>query len=221
MQIRQLSVERREAVGKGPVRRLRRRGQVPAILYGAHTEPVPLSLSSRELERTLHTHAGGGVLVTLRIAGEAQARPALVRELQFDPVQERLLHVDLQAVRMDEEISVEVRVHVVGEAAGVREQNGVLQILLRTVEVTCLPAHIPDRLDVDVSPLRIHDVMTVADVRPPEGVRVTTAATLPVVTVAPPMAEEAAAQAAAPAAEPEVLSERKAPEGEEPEKPRR
>jgi large subunit ribosomal protein L25 len=107
-------------------------------------------------------------------------------------------------------------VHVVGEAAGVKEQSGILQILLRTVEVSCLPSLIPDRLDLDVSPLRIHDVLTVADIRLPEGVRVTTGTSIPLVTVAPPMAEEVVAPAVAPAAEPEVVTERK-PKEEEPE----
>ena len=116
---------------------------------------------------------------------------------------------------MDEEITVEVPVHVTGEAAGVRDQNGVLAILMRTVEVSCLPSQIPERIDIDVSALRIHDVATVADLRLPEGVRVTTPSTQPVVTVAPPMAEEVAPVAAAPAAEPEVVTERKPKEEEE------
>ena len=173
-------------------------------------------MSPAEVQRALQGHAAGGVLVSVRVAGETEARPAVVRDLQFDPVRDVLLHLDLQAVRMDEEITVEVPVHVVGEAAGVKEQSGILQILLRTVEVSCLPSLIPDRLDLDVSPLRIHDVLTVADIRLPEGVRVTTGTSIPLVTVAPPMAEEVVAPAAAPAAEPEVVTERK-PKEEEPE----
>ncbi|MGH7266958.1 MAG: 50S ribosomal protein L25 [Candidatus Rokuibacteriota bacterium] len=215
MEIREVSVERREATGKGAVRRLRRQGLVPAVLYGARTEPVALSLSPKEIQRALHGHAGGGVLVSLKLAGEAEARSAVVRDLQFDPVRETLIHVDLQAVRMDEEITVEVPIHPVGDAAGVKEQSGVLAVLLRTVEVACLPTRIPDRLDVDVSALRIHDVITVGDIPPPEGVRLTTPANQAVITVAPPMAEEVAAPTAAAAAEPEVLTERKPEEGAE------
>ena len=96
---------------------------------------------------------------------------------------------------MDEEISVEVPIHVVGEAAGVKEQSGVLALLMRAVEVSCLPSLIPERIDVDVSALRIYDVATVADLQLPEGVRVTTPASQPVATVAPPMAEEVVAAA--------------------------
>jgi large subunit ribosomal protein L25 len=162
------------------------------------------------------------VLVNLRLAGESEARAAIVRELQYHPVRESLLHLDLQAVSMDEEITVEVPIRVVGEAAGVKEQGGILGLLLRAVEVSCLPSLIPDRLDADVSALRIHDVFTVGDLKLPEGVRVTTPAVQALVTVSPPMAEEVAQPAAAPAAEPEVVSERKPQEpAETEERPKR
>jgi large subunit ribosomal protein L25 len=215
MEIRELTVQRRDGRGKAAAKRLRREGRVPAVLYGAVSEPLPLSVAPKDVQRVLHAHASGGVLVALRFPGEAEARTAVVRELQFDPVRETLLHVDLQAVRMDEEITVEVPVRVVGEAAGVKEQSGILQLLLRTVEVACLPTLIPERLDADVSALRIHDVLTVAGLKLPEGVRVTTPANQPVVTVAPPAAEEVVAPAAAPAAEPEVVTARKPEEGAE------
>jgi large subunit ribosomal protein L25 len=215
MNIRELSAEPRTALGKGAVGRLRRRGLVPAILYGAGNTPVPLAVAPTEVQRALRAHAAGGVLVGLRLPGEVEVRPAVVRDLQFHPVRDSLIHIDFQAVRMDEEITVEVGVHVIGEAAGVRDQNGVLAILLRTVEVSCLPSQIPERIDVDVSALRIHDVATIADLRLPEGVRVTMPSTQPVVTVTPPMAEEVAPAAAAPAAEPEVVTERKPKEEEE------
>jgi large subunit ribosomal protein L25 len=209
MNIRELSVESREAVGKGAVGRLRRKGLVPAILYGAGNAPLPLAVVPAEMQRTLHGHGAGGVLVNLRLAGDAEPRTAVVRELQYDPVRDTLIHIDFQAVRMDEEITVEVPIHVIGEAAGVKEQSGVLALLMRTVEVSCLPALIPERIDVDVSSLHIYDVATVANLQLPEGVRVTTPSSQPVATVAPPMAEEVVAVAAAPAAEPEVVTERK------------
>jgi large subunit ribosomal protein L25 len=215
MEIRELTVERRDGRGKGAAKRLRREGRVPAILYGAVAEPLALSVTPKEVQRALHARAGG-VLVNVRLPGEPEPRTAVVRDLQFHPVLETLLHVDLQAVRMDEEITVEVPVHVVGEAAGVKEQSGILQFLLRNVEVACLPTLIPERLDADVSALRIHDVLTVADLRLPEGVRVTTPASQAIVTVAPPAAEEVAAPTAAAAtAEPEVVTARKPEEGAE------
>jgi large subunit ribosomal protein L25 len=215
MNIRDLSVEPRETVGKGAVGRLRRQGLVPAILYGGGHDPVTLAVKPSDVQRALHGHGAGGVLVNIRLPGDAEPRTAVVRELQYDPVRDTLIHIDFQAVRMDEEITVEVPIHVVGEAAGVKEQSGVLAVLMRAVEVSCLPSLIPERLDVDVSALRIHDVATVADLKLPEGVRVTTPAAQPVATVAPPMAEEVVATAAAPAAEPEVVTERKPKEEEE------
>ena len=215
MNIRELSVERREAVGKGAVGRLRRSGLVPAVLYGGGNAPMALAVSPVEVQRTIHRHGGGGVLVNLKLAGDAEPRTAVVRELQYDPVRDTLVHIDFQAVRMDEQITVEVPIHVIGEAAGVKEQSGVLALLMRAVEVSCLPSLIPDRIDVDVSALRIHDVATVADLQLPQGVRVTVPSSQPVATVAPPMAEEVVATAAAPAAEPEVVTERKPKDEEE------
>jgi large subunit ribosomal protein L25 len=219
MEIRELTVERREGRGKAAAKRLRREGRVPAILYGAVSEPLALSVAPKDVQRVLHARAGGGVLVNVRLPGETEARTAVVRDLQFDPVLETLIHLDLQAVRMDEEVSVEVPIRAVGEAAGVKEQSGILALLLRTVEVACLPTLIPERLDVDVSSLRIHDVLTVADLKLPEGVRMTTPGGQAVVTVAPPAAEEVAAPAAAAAAEPEVVTARKPEEGAEEAKP--
>jgi large subunit ribosomal protein L25 len=214
MNIRELSVEPREALGKSAVGRLRRKGLVPAVLYGGGNAPVALSVSPSEVQRTIHGHRGG-VLVNLKLPGDAEPRTAVVRELQYDPVRDALIHIDFQAVRMDEQITVEVPIHVIGDAAGVKEQSGVLALLLRSVEVSCLPSLIPDRIDIDVSALRIHDVATVADLQLPEGVRVTAPSSQPVATVAPPMAEEVVAAAAAPVAEPEVVTERKPKEEEE------
>lgn len=219
MEIREMNVERRQGIGKGQVKKLRRSGIVPAILYGGGTEPLPLAIAPRELRRVLHAHAGGGVLVNLRFPDDqGEARTAIIRDLQYDPVSETLLHVDLQAVSMDEEITVEVSIHVVGEAAGVKEQKGILAVVQRAVEVACLPALIPERLDVDVTGLRIGDVLTVADLQLPEGIRVLAEPTQALVTVSPPMAEEVAAPAAPTPAEPEVVTERKLEAEEEEEK---
>jgi large subunit ribosomal protein L25 len=141
---------------------------------------------------------------------------AIIRDIQFDPVSDSLVHVDLQEVRADRAITVRVAVHPVGEAAGVKEQKGILQIVMHELDVSCLPTMIPERIDADVSALMIGNVLTVADLKVPEGVRIINAPDQAVVTVAPPMAEEVAAPAAAAApAEPEVLTERKPKEGEE------
>jgi large subunit ribosomal protein L25 len=165
--------------------------------------------------RIIHGHEGSTQLVNLTSpGGNGAARMAVIRELQFDPVTERLLHVDLQEVAADRPITVVVAIHPAGEAAGVREQKGILNQTLHEIEVSCLPSLIPDGIAADVSALMIGDVLTVGDLAVPEGVRILTSPDQAVAIIAPPMAEEApaAAPAAAAAAEPEVLTERKTKE---------
>ena len=209
MPMPELMINRRQATGKQVAKRLRRSGAVPAVLYGG-ARPEPVTVDPRAVLRILHGHRGSTQLLTLRVDGEPGTRMAIIRDMQFDPVSETLVHVDLQEVQGDRAITVQVAVHPVGEAAGVRDQKGILNIVLHELNVSCLPTMIPERIDADVSALMIGDVLTVASVRAPEGVRILNVPDQAVVTVAPPMAEEVAAPAAAPAtAEPEVLTERK------------
>ncbi|PYO02825.1 MAG: 50S ribosomal protein L25 [Candidatus Rokuibacteriota bacterium] len=211
MQTQELTIKRREGTGKQVAKRLRRSGVVPAVLYGgAKLETV--AVDPRAVLRIIHGHEGSTQLLTLKFEGDAGSRMAIIRDLQFDPVSENLLHVDLQEVTADRAITVRVAVHPVGEAAGVKEQKGILNVVLHEIEVSCLPTQIPERIDADVSALMIGDVLTVAELRVPEGVRVVNDPGQAVVTVAAPMAEEVVAPVAATAAvtaEPEVLTERK------------
>ncbi|MGH7323273.1 MAG: 50S ribosomal protein L25 [Candidatus Rokuibacteriota bacterium] len=215
MQTQELTIRRREGIGKEVAKRLRRGGVVPAVVYGgAKAEPV--TVDPRAVLRIIAGHEGSTQLLALRFEGEAATRMAIIRAMQFDPVSETLLHVDLQEVRADRAITVRVAVHPVGEAAGVKDQKGILQIVLHELDVSCLPTQIPERIDADVVALMIGHVLTVADLKVPEGVRILNAPDQAVVTVAPPMAEEVAAPvvAAAVTAEPEVLTERKPKEEE-------
>lgn len=210
MDMRELTIERREGTGKGPARRLRRAGRVPAILYGG-TSPVAISVNPRDIYRLIHGHEGGTTLVKLSYPGSSESAMAIIRAMQLDPVSEDLVHVDLQEVAMDRPIQVAVPLRHVGEAVGVKESGGILEMLLREVQVSCLPAAIPEVITADVTRLGIHDVLTVGDLVAPEGVRILTELNQAVATVAAPVAEEvAAAPVAAPGpAEPEVLTERK------------
>ena len=212
MQTQELTITRREGTGKQVAKRLRREGVVPAVLYGgARAEAI--TVDPRAVLRIIHGHEGTTQLLNLRFDGDGGARMAIIRALQFDPVTERLLHVDLQEVSADRAITVRVAIRVVGEAVGVRETKGILNLATHEVEISCLPTQIPDRLDADVAELNIGDVLTVADLRVPEGVRVLNDPGQAVATVQPPMAEEtpavAAPVAATTTAEPEVLTERK------------
>lgn len=211
MEFRELTIKKREAVGKQAVKRLRREGLVPAVLYGGKA-PEAVTLSVMDVIKVLHGREGSTTLLNLRFEDGGAGRTAIIRDLQFDPVTERVIHVDLQEVRMDRAITVGVPVQPVGEAEGVKDQGGILEMILREVQVSCLPGQIPEKLTADVSSLKIGDVITVSMLAAPEGVRVLNDPGQAVVTVSPPMAEEVAAPAAAAEAaptEPEVLTERK------------
>jgi large subunit ribosomal protein L25 len=217
MQMQELTIKRREGTGKQIAKRLRRSGAVPAIIYGGgRTEAV--SVDPRAVLKMISGREGTTQLLTLKFDGDGGGtRMAIIRAMQFDPVTERLLHVDLQEVSADKPITVRVAVHPVGEAVGVRDTKGILNLVLHELMVSCLPTAIPERIDADVSSLAIGDVLTIANLAAPAGVRILNDPGQAVATVAPPMAEEVAAPAATPAvtAEPEVLSERKPKEGEE------
>src|SRR3990167_7236275 len=222
MEMQELTITRREATGKKVAKRLRRAGAVPAILYGG-AKAEPITVDPKAVLRMIHGREGTTQLLALKFDGETSggARMAIIRDLQFDPVSEDLLHVDLQEVAADRAITVRVAVRPVGEAAGVRDQKCILNLVLHELEVSCLPTAIPQRIDADVSALMIGDVLTVAALLAPEGVRILTPAAQAVATVVPPMAEEVAAPAVPAAAvvtEPEVLTERK-PKEEEPAAP--
>jgi large subunit ribosomal protein L25 len=211
MEMQELVIQRREGTGKQVAKRLRRAGVVPAVLYGG-AAPETISVDPRAVLRIIHGHEGSTQLVSLKAADSADGqRMAVIRDLQFDPVTERLLHVDLQEVAADRPITVVVAIHTVGDAVGVREQKGILSLILHEIEVSCLPSLIPDGVDADVSALMIGDVLKVGDLRVPDGVRVLNDGEQAVAIVSPPMAEEtpAAAPAAVATAEPEVLTERK------------
>ena len=227
MEIRELTVTPREGVGKSVARRLRRSGKTPGILYGGSSS-VNIAVDPREVFRIIHGHEGSTQLLRVTFAGSKDSRMVILRDLQLDPVSEDLVHVDLQEVNMDKPIQVTVALRHVGEPIGVRDTQGILEMVLREIQVSCLPASIPEDIKADVSNLAIGDVLTVAELVVPDGVRVLTPGAQAVATVAPPAAEEVAAPvaavveavAAAPA-EPEVLTERKPkeePEAEEKDK---
>ena len=214
MEMRALTIEKRVGTGKGAAKRLRRTGRVPAILYGGST-PVNITVNPKDIFRLIHGHEGGTQLLQVAFAESPDKRMAIIRDMQVDPVTEDLVHVDLQEVAMDKPIQVTVPLRHVGEPVGVRDAKGILEMILREVQVSCLPASIPESFTADVSELGIHDVFTVGQLVAPEGVRILTDASQAVATVAPPMAEEevavpvATGVVAATPAEPEVLTERK------------
>ena len=152
----------RKDFGKSASRRTRRRGAIPAIVYGARNKPVPVEVNPRRVLEILHSPSGYNTIFTLNIAGEGKAN-VMLKDWQLDPVRETLLHVDLIRVALTEKLRVKIPVMLVGEAKGVKVQGGVLEQVTREVEVECLPADIPDHLSADVSELMIGKQLRVGE----------------------------------------------------------
>ncbi|HID10570.1 MAG TPA: 50S ribosomal protein L25 [Candidatus Latescibacteria bacterium] len=173
--------ERRNA-GKGHVRKLRRAGRIPAVLYGGREDPLPIALDRKSFEVALHK---GGTSSVYRVVVDGRDCLTVVKELQYHPVTDELLHVDLQRVLLNERVTVEVPIVTVGTPAGVKE-GGVLDHLVHSVAVECLPTEIPERIEVDVSGLGIGDVVHGEDLKRIDP-RVVVDPQQPVLTVVPPV----------------------------------
>jgi len=208
-----LKAERRSATGRSAARKLKARGVVPAVIYGAKDKPQPLQLSERDINAMLSHASGENILVELEIDGDQSGRLALVQEIQHSPVRGDVLHIDFHAVSMDEKIHAEVPVETIGTANGVKNFGGLLEQNLRALAIECLPRDLPDRIVVDVSALNIGDSIHVRDLQLPPGVTTRMQPDLTAFSVLAPAVEEEPVAAVATAAEPEVITEKKA-EGE-------
>lgn len=180
----------REGTGKGMARKLRAKGLIPAIFYGAHTQTIPLTVDPKELSRSLKTEAGGNVLIDLEIrkGDQSERKVVMVKELQFDPLQKRSLHTDFYEVAMDVFVTVEIPIHLVGKPEGTK-MGGILDQIRRVIEVQCLPGDIPKGIDIDVSSLNIGDSIHVKDIQV-EKAKILSEANFTIATVVPPVAEE-------------------------------
>ena len=213
-----IAAEPRSETGKNEMRRMRKAGRVPAVLYGAGKESLPLSLNRRQLRGLLNAE-GQNVIFELQVQG-GESTPAMIVESQREPVREILLHLDLKRIAMDRKLRVSVLVVMTGEPQGVKQQGGMLEQVLREVEVECLPADIPARLSIDVEPLMLGQSIRIQDLQERLGEKVRLlqdghAVVCHVVT--PKAVEEKPAEVVAEApAEPEVIKKGKvAEEGEE------
>lgn len=166
----ELETTDRSAAGKAQTRRLRREGQVPAIVYGGGREPSRISLDAIKLARSMQREAFYTSIVTLKLGTDTQ--PVIVKEVQRHPALPAILHIDFQRILEDEEITLHVPIHFLGEAAakGVKDQGGVVEHLLTDVEVSCLPRHLPEYLELDVSQLGLNEILHLSDIALPEGV---------------------------------------------------
>jgi large subunit ribosomal protein L25 len=216
-----IEAEPRTDLGKNESRRLRSAGKIPAVLYGGKGPSQPLTVDPRSVEAILHSEAGENTLFGLKIGSEGVLPgKVMIKQHRLDPVTDKLTHADFMRIQMDKAIRVQVVVSTSGIAKGVKLQGGIVDHPLREVEVECLPADIPERIDIDITELEINHSYRVSDLKAPAGVKILTdphAAVVAVVApaveeVAAPVAAEGAAVAEAPA-EPEVIKKGK-PEGE-------
>jgi large subunit ribosomal protein L25 len=147
--------------GKNEARRLRVSGRVPAVVYGAKRNTIAVSVDPKQINRILSSESGHNTIFDLKV-GDEKAK-AMIVDWQYEPLKGKLLHLDLKRIAMDEKIRVMVPIHLVGEAAGVKQQGGILDQILREVEVECLPGDIPSHIDADVSELVFGTVLRVAN----------------------------------------------------------
>jgi large subunit ribosomal protein L25 len=190
MDTMQLNSEIRVQTGKGAARRLRSAGKLPAILYGAETEPMMLAMEYSELEKTLKGRAAENIIFDLTINGgkKSQSKKVMIKELQRDPVKRNYLHVDLFEISMAKELEVEIPLDLLNTPIGV-DEGGILQHIRREVKAACLPEDLVDKIEVDVSGLDIGQSLHIRDISFPPGLKPLDDEDLTVVTVVAPTVE--------------------------------
>ena len=209
-----LHVEKRETRGKNEARRLRAAGKIPAVVYGTEkNKATEIAVDPKVLLRILHSESGVNTLIGLEGAGLSAGGKVLVKEYQLDPIDHRLLHADFYAVAMDKKLTVTVPIVLKGEPKGVKQQGGIVDFVNREIEVECLPADIPEHVDIDISDLMMHQGVRVRDLPKTDKWAPISEADMMIVHVVAVKVEEAPAAdaAAAPAAsaEPEVIKKGK------------
>jgi len=203
---------------KNAARRVRVAGKIPAVLYGSGHNAVAIEVDPKQISRILFSEAGRNTIFDVEVAGQPAAK-AMIVDWQREPIKDQLIHIDLKRIALDKTLRVKVRVKLLGIPVGVKASGGILDQVLREVEVQCLPADIPSHIDVDVSGLEMHGVLRVSDLPHSEKIEylkaedATVAHVVSIREEAPTAAEtEAAAVAAATAAaaaEPEVAKKGK------------
>lgn len=213
-----VEVKSRGDLGKNASRRLRSQGQIPAIVYGARKESVPIVVDPKKILEIIHSESGVNTIFQLGLAEKEARRHVMIKEYQVDPVKGNLIHADFVRIQMDEVIEVDVPVQVTGEAAGVKLDGGILEHVTRQVRVSCLPGDIPEHITIEVTALKIGDALRVSDLPRSDRYRILTETDQTLVVVSPPAKEETVAPPAeaAPAApvEPEVIKKGKVAEEE-------
>jgi large subunit ribosomal protein L25 len=215
-----LEAQPREAGTKNHARRVRREGKIPAVVYGAGKDAMPVSVDPRHVLRILRSESGHNSIFDLALDGSDKTK-AMIVDWQYEPIKGHLLHIDLKRIAMDKALRVSVPIVLQGVPVGVKTEGGILEQILREVEIECLPGDIPGHIDVDVSELTFGKVLRVSDLPHNEKLKFLTDANQPVAhvtsvkeeVVAAP--EAVAAEAGAAPTEPEVIKKGKAETEEE------
>lgn len=210
-----LTAQVREKAGKGVARGLRRIQMVPAVLY-SHGKSTPISMVNKDVTMVLNTEGGEHALINLKLEGSAGAgeRLALIKDYQLDPISGKLMHLDLMEVAMNEKVKLQVAVHIVGNAIGVKE-GGIFQYGQRNLDIECLPSQIPDFIEVSITNLKMNESLHVRDIKAPEGVKILTDGDSTVATIQTPISEAkleamlATTTAVAETGEPELVAKAK------------
>ncbi len=200
-----VAAQPRASRGKNEARRTRVAGLIPAVVYGAFKDPQAVSVNPKDILRIIRGKSGHNAIFDVEIAG-IERTPVIVADEQYDPVKDTLIHIDLKRIDLSRKLRVSIPVHTTGEAKGVKQQGGVLDVVTRSVEIECVPDDIPNQFDVDVTELMIGNNIRVADLKPGTGVRILTAPEAVIAHVVGIKEEVVAAPAegVAAAAEPEV-----------------
>jgi len=202
---------------KNAARRVRAAGKIPAVLYGVGHEPVAVEVDPKQITRILYSESGQNTIFDVEVAG-SPATKAMIVDLQREPIKDKLIHIDMKRIALDKVLRVSVRVKLLGVPVGVKSEGGILDQVLREVEIECLPADIPSHIDVDVSGLALHQVVRVSGLPQsnkikylnPADATVAHVVTIREEVVAPAEGEVVAAtDAAATPAEPEVAKKGK------------
>src|SRR6056297_312825 len=215
MERHSIEAELRTETGKGAARKIRRNGLIPGVVYGRGNDPRSIKVDPLDIEKLLLSNA----IFDLTFVGEdgkEDEETVIIKDYQKDVIKQDLLHVDFQFISMDEKITVSVPMHLEGEAAGVRD-GGVLQQLLREIEIDVLPAEIPEEITIDISELEVVESLSVVDLELPEGIDLVTDSDEVIVTVVTPteLIEEDEEEEEEEFLEPEVIGEEDEEEGEE------
>jgi len=213
-----VKAEKRDVFGKNAARRLRRDGQIPAVLYGEGTASIPLTLVKKDVFAILKSETGENTI--FKVSLDERLQDAMFKEVQVEPSSDKLMHVDLVQISMDKAIRVAVPFQLQGEAVGVKTEGGFVDFMTREVEIECLPRDIPESIKVDIAALHLHQSVKIADVAAPAGVKfVTDPATVVVVIGMPHKEEEVVKPAeevvAAEPTEPEIIKKERAVKEEE------